>query len=176
MRHEGPIEFARSADVAPPVAAAAVAVAASLEMAERSLGGPVTYGRPAVDAESPSTAAVDPPSALPPVPHATFIADGTVPDGDVFPSGARFTKSWRLRNAGSVPFGPGAVLRWTGGDDLSSPGGEGAGKEKLVGWVGPGEPFEVAVEMQAPERAGRYIAYFRLSEGGREFGERVWAE
>ena len=53
----------------------------------------------------------------------------------------------------------------------------------LVGWLqvgeeglGEGEEIEVAVELSAPERPGRYVSHWRLlAPGGPKFGHRVWA-
>jgi next-to-BRCA1 protein 1 len=187
MRHEGPVNFLRAPVVKPAVAAADevdddAADKAGLEMTEREGPALVSSGRqPSLS----STVSATRTAAAPAAPHATFIEHGTVADGDIFPAGARFTKSWVLENAsGEQAFGPGSVLCWTGGDDLSpssssSPPGAATAndaREVDVGFVGPKERFVVKVEMQAPDRPGRYITYWRLRQGGHEFGERVWAE
>lgn len=42
--------------------------------------------------------------------------------------------------------------------------------------LGAGEEMEVAVQLSAPERPGRYVSHWRLlAPGGPKFGHRVWA-
>src|SRR6202012_207276 len=36
--------------------------------------------------------------------RASFVADNNIPDGQIFPPGAEFVKSWRMRNDGPGPW------------------------------------------------------------------------
>ena len=53
--------------------------------------------------------------------QAQFVSDLTAPDGSSFASGAAFTKTWRLMNAGTCTWTTSYNLVWAGGDALGSP-------------------------------------------------------
>lgn len=77
---------------------------------------------PAVD--STTTKAVTAPL------KASFVADATVPDGQVFPPGAEFMKSWRVINDGTHEWPETSELHFTGGEKL---------------WVDTASPQSIAV-------------------------------
>jgi len=116
-------------------------------------------------------------------PHsARFVADVTVQDGATVIPGTEFTKTWRLRNDGSLPWPETAGLVFVKGDILHQE------PVVAVGAVEPGQEVEVSVVLTAPPVSGRFICYWRLSahaEAERErcqpwlqtpFGQRVWAQ
>ena len=50
---------------------------------------------------------------------ASFISDTTVPDGQIFPPGAEFVKSWRMLNDGSSDWPETTELHYTAGEKFS---------------------------------------------------------
>jgi len=103
-----------------------------------------------------------------------FVKDVSIFDGTVVAPNADFTKIWRLRNSGNVPWPPMTHLVHVGGDLLS----ENSFVPLLLpeGGLAPNEETEVAVDMKAPSVGGRYVSHWRLvSPGGSKFGHRVWA-
>lgn len=100
---------------------------------------------------------------------ARFIRDVTVFDGTEVSPSSKFTKIWRMRNEGAVPWPQGTRIVFCGGDRLA------AAESVPVGRVEPGAEVDVAVDMAAPDRLGRYVGYWRLAgPAGRRFGQRVW--
>jgi len=108
----------------------------------------------------------------PELPGATFISDNNLEDGHVFPPGAEFVKTWRMRNTGNVDWIPSTTLAFVGGHRL----GNGPKEYKLGHVVKVGEEIDVEVlDNKAPELPGIYVSYWRLKdENGRLFGDRVW--
>ena len=79
--------------------------------------------------------------------HATFVSDGNIPDGQIFPPGAEFVKSWRMANQGSRDWPESTELVFVAGDRMA-PHGNSPRKVK-VGAVKAGEEVEiVAGEMK----------------------------
>ncbi|KAI0033815.1 hypothetical protein K488DRAFT_39315, partial [Vararia minispora EC-137] len=103
-----------------------------------------------------------------------YIADNNIPDGQIFPPGAEFVKSWAMRNDGSSPWPDTTELVFVAGDRLQVDGAH--GDRFKVGSVYPGETVDVWTgEMKAPELPGKYISYWRLSDGfGNRFGHSIW--
>lgn len=106
---------------------------------------------------------------------ATFVADITVPDGQIFPPGAEFVKCWRVLNDGGSDWPETTELVFVAGDALvidkqsqiSTVGSVKAGAEVDL-WTG---------ELKAPDAAGRYVGYWRLrDEKGNLFGNSIWIE
>ena len=108
-----------------------------------------------------------PPTAVPlPCDQAEFVKDLSVPDGSVLQPGAAFTKSWRLRNAGSCTWGGGYALVFVSGDYLYT-----LKSLPLPAVVRPGETVDLAVNLIAPLRAGNYRSNWMLSNAyGQAFG------
>merc|ERR1719421_2356014 len=104
---------------------------------------------------------------------ARFVRDVTVFDGTQMAPGTPFTKIWRLKNVGEMPWPPGTRMLFVGGDQMTT---EMSVPLSRAGAVLPGEEVDVAVEMLAPTELGRYLGYWRLvgPNGRRKFGQRVW--
>lgn len=103
---------------------------------------------------------------------ARYVADVTVEDGSSMNPGNRFIKIWRMRNEGSVAWPENTVLTFVGGDKLAT-------QDTIVlpQAVAAGAEVEIAVDMIAPQRPGRYVSYWRLaSPDGNRFGQRVWMD
>ncbi|KAH9081933.1 hypothetical protein EDB83DRAFT_2512748 [Lactarius deliciosus] len=106
--------------------------------------------------------------------RASFIADNNIPDGQIFPPGAEFVKSWRMRNDGPGSWPAETELVFVAGDKLVIDKTE----RFKVGIVSPGEEVDVWTgEMKAPDVPGKYISYWRLCDSkGRRFGHSIWAD
>jgi len=105
---------------------------------------------------------------------ARFVQDMSIHDGTQMAPGTKFTKIWRLKNVGEVPWPWGAILLRVGGDSIGGPDWAPIKHDGSI--VEPGQEVDVAVDMTAPADNGRYIGYWRLSGpwGRRKFGQRVW--
>ena len=100
-----------------------------------------------------------------------FISDVTIPDGSETECGAKFVKTWRMRNDGSTSWPEGTVLKFVGGvvtsDAATIP----------VKPLAVGEEMDISVTMTAPTVPSRYISYFRLcTPDGVRFGHRIWVD
>ncbi len=96
-------------------------------------------------------------SATPVCEQAFFEKDVNVPDGSQFAPGAAFTKTWRLRNAGTCSW-TGYVLVFDSGDLM------GGASPQIIGTVGPGQDVDVSVNLTAPSTAGSYRGYWRIRD------------
>lgn len=74
--------------------------------------------------------------------EATFVTDITVPDGQIFPPGAEFVKSWRMMNTGNVDWPESTELHYVSGEKfaLELHGGSSAVQ---VGAVTAGSEIEI---------------------------------
>uniref|UniRef100_A0A0C9S6F1 TSA: Wollemia nobilis Ref_Wollemi_Transcript_15057_2802 transcribed RNA sequence n=1 Tax=Wollemia nobilis TaxID=56998 RepID=A0A0C9S6F1_9CONI len=102
-----------------------------------------------------------------------FVQDVTIFDGTQLAPETPFTKIWRLRNNGTVPWPQHTQLVRVGGDDL------GAGNAVSLEIQEQGYPvdqeIDAAVDLVAPMQPGRYVSYWRLmAPSGQKFGQRVW--
>ncbi|KZW00588.1 hypothetical protein EXIGLDRAFT_145493 [Exidia glandulosa HHB12029] len=107
---------------------------------------------------------------------ATFISNNNVEDGHVFPPGAEFVKSWLMANEGSSSWPEATELVYVAGYRMAND--ENAPMRYAVGAVPSGGRADVvAADMKAPDVPGRYIGFWRLSDGlGNFFGHRVWCD
>lgn len=153
------------------------ATAAALTVAAELTNSAVqTPAPPATATSQPATsapAATEPPAGPSPTPEPTgctnqidFIADVTVPDDTVMGPGKTFTKTWRLRNAGTCT--------WTGDYDLVFDGGQAMGAPASVpigGSVPPNGTVDVSVEMTSPSTEGTHKGNWMLRDAqDRAFG------
>jgi len=115
-------------------------------------------------------------STVPQPLFATFLSDNNIPDGQMFPPGAEFVKSWKMANPGASDWPESTELVFVAGDRMAPTGG--VPRRVHVGAVKAGEEVEiVAGEMKAPEVPGRYVSYWRLSDGHDfHFGHSIWVD
>jgi hypothetical protein len=100
-----------------------------------------------------------------------FVADVTVEDGTPFNPGQPFVKIWKMRNEGTTAWPENTRLSYVGGDKLSNV------EAVAVPPMDPGVEVDIAVDMAAPSKPGRYVSYFRLlTPDGTRFGQRVWVD
>ncbi len=98
--------------------------------------------------------------------RAHFLADLTIPDGTVLSPGQPFTKTWRLRNAGTCPWTPDFRLVFIDGDPLAGPT-----TQPLTQTVPPGQSVDLSVPLVAPTRPGAYTSRWMLqTPDGHPFG------
>lgn len=111
----------------------------------------------------PPTATVPPePSATPLPPTNTadctnqgaFVADVTIPDNTTIQAGMVFTKTWRIRNAGTCIWGPDYTLDYYSGDRL------GFTTPISLPVTLPGSTIELSLRLQAPADPNTYQGNF----------------
>lgn len=100
-----------------------------------------------------------------------FVSDVSLEDGTHVAPEQTFVKIWKMRNEGAVAWPEATRLASVGGDKLSSV------ESVLVPPVEPNAEVDIAVDMTAPAKPGRYIGYWRLvTPDGNRFGQRVWVD
>lgn len=95
-----------------------------------------------------------------------FVADVTVPDGTVFSPNTAFTKTWRIRNGGTVTWTPAFSLVFSSGEQMGAPN-----QVPMLANVAPGAEVDISVTMVSPASAGRYISNWLMRDAnGQLFG------
>jgi hypothetical protein len=106
---------------------------------------------------------------------ARFEADVDTPDGSVIAAGTPFTKTWRVRNAGTSAWSAGYALAFVG-DNRMSGSGPAADSVPLPAAL-PGETVEVAVALAAPLAPGLHRSTWRpRNPEGMLFGDQLYVE
>lgn len=119
------------------------------------------FPRPQDAAESPQT----------PRYFARFVSDVSVEDGTSVNPEQSLVKIWKMRNESTVAWPENTRLAFVGGDKLASV------EAVAVPAVEPGNEVDIAVDMVAPSKPGRYVGYWRLAApDGTRFGQRVWVD
>ncbi|RIK15544.1 MAG: hypothetical protein DCC51_14570, partial [Anaerolineae bacterium] len=89
----------------------------------------------------------------------------TYPDGSEVRAGTQFTKTWAIRNTGSIAWSAGYTLARVGGTEM------GDTQQIEVTGIAPQQIAHVTIEMTAPETTGRYISRWRMrNPRGEYFG------
>lgn len=101
----------------------------------------------------PTATRAAPPTAI--CDLAQFVRDVTIPDGTVFAPGATFTKTWRLKNAGTCTWS-GYTLVFDSGELM------GGASPVSIGTVSPGQEIDLSVNLTAPLANGSYRGYWRI--------------
>jgi hypothetical protein len=156
-------------------AAGATAVAQLTQIAGKPIKEGVLVQQPTptatlapIKTDEPDTEPVKAPASPTPQPcdQAQFVADETVADGTQFKPGARFTKTWRLKNTGTCTWTRDYALVFASGDRM-----DGAKAVMLDERVRPGETVDVSVDLIAPEDPGEYTGRWMLRNAdGKLFG------
>jgi hypothetical protein len=106
-------------------------------------------------------------------PHAVYIKDVNLADGERVEEGSFLIKSWKLRNAGEEAWPEGTKVIFSRGDRLLPDGTE----EFALPPVQPGEEVTVSVPLQMPQKPGKVVSHFQLATPDRTvFGPRFWAQ
>lgn len=118
------------------------------------------------------TSTPEPPTPTPITPTplpcllAKFVQDINVPPGTVFTGGTKFTKIWRVENAGSCTWTRNFTLIWVAGDPLGS-----KSQVAIPGAVQPGQTVDLQIELVAPKTDGTYKGAWMINDNaGHIFG------
>ena len=87
-----------------------------------------------------------------------FVKDVTIPDDMELAPGEKFTKTWRLQNAGSCPWTIGYLLYFESGDSMGAP----ASLELTSETIQPGDTVDVSIDMIAPQETGTYQGNWKI--------------
>ena len=92
----------------------------------------------------------------------------------VMQPGQAFTKSWRLRNAGTCDWSPDFTLTYRTG---TTPAAQMGGSDLKIGKVvAPGETIDLSINLVAPSASGTYQGVWQMTDAAHTpFGERIWA-
>jgi hypothetical protein len=130
----------------------------------------------ATPTESPPTATVTPFPTETPKPGdlveegcnvAEFVTDVTIPDKTVIDADHKFTKTWRLLNAGTCTWTTQYRLVYHSGTKMAGPDKANA----IILPVEPGKTIDISVELRAPAMANTYKGFWVLEDQyGNQFG------
>jgi len=107
-----------------------------------------------------------------------FVKDVTIPDEMDIAPGESFTKTWRLQNAGSCPWGIGYLLYFETGDIMGGP----SSKDLTSETIRPGENLDISVDLVAPLETGTYQGFWKLRNvrgegfGVGEYSKAFWVK
>ena len=154
----------------PPPDTAATAIAQTIAALLTPTVGPPTLTSAPPTPTAVATATVVAPSATPGRAGCTdrvgFVTDVTIPDNSLLPPGATFTKTWRLRNAGTCQWSGDYALIFAGGNPLGAPEVVPIGRA-----VAAGETIDLSLSMTAPTTNGIYWGNWQLrNDAGVLFG------
>jgi len=103
---------------------------------------------------------------------ARFVCHGSIEDDTKLLPSTPFTKIWRFRNDGRIPWPESFQLLFVSkrkGDQMSGPD-----SVPFQARVESGAEFNASVDFVAPSHPGCYVGYWRLADmSGRKFGQRV---
>ena len=109
----------------------------------------------------------------------TFVRDITLDDLrlTVFPEvdqGEAFQKGWQVQNTGTCTWDQAYFIKYVrGSDPAAQMGGQ---PTSLSRKVAPGESYDLAMDLVAPEQAGKFVGYWQMHNGeGVSFGQTLWA-
>ncbi|MCW5876912.1 MAG: hypothetical protein KIS85_08520 [Anaerolineales bacterium] len=86
-----------------------------------------------------------------------FVSDVTIPDGQQVPAGDQFTKTWRLRNAGTCTWTTGYSVVFVSGNSMNGPA-----SQPLTANVVPGSTVDISVTLTAPTASGQHQGNWAL--------------
>ncbi len=100
-----------------------------------------------------------------------FVSDVTIPDNTPMTAGQTFTKTWKVRNAGSCAWDAGFKFAFTGGDAMDGT------TYTLPSSVAAGAVTDISVSLTAPNAAGTVRGNWRMSTAsGQFFGDEVYVQ
>lgn len=102
---------------------------------------------------------------------ARFVSDVTVEDSTNVNPEQPLVKIWKLRNEGNTAWPEATRLVYVGGDKISNV------DAVQVPAIEPNQEVDVALDIVAPIKPGRYVSYWKLATpDGSRFGQRVWVD
>ena len=103
--------------------------------------------------------------------NAELVDDVTIPAGVRLSPGARFIKTWKIRNSGKSVWGKGYALAFLGDNPMDGPDG------LSLPETSPGEVINLSIELKAPESTGIHRSAWQLkSAAGEYLGDILWVE
>ncbi len=85
-----------------------------------------------------------------------FVKDVTIPDGTNMATGAKFTKTWEIKNIGTCTWNKNYQIIFYGGDQMAA--------DTIFTFtdkdIEPGESVQISIEMTAPEKTGNFQSYW----------------
>jgi hypothetical protein len=97
---------------------------------------------------------------------AAFVSDVTIPDNTYMSPSQAYTKTWRLKNAGTCTWTTGYALVFDSGNIMSGPT-----SQNLAGNVAPGATVDLSVNLIAPGSNGTHRGNWKLrNDKGTIFG------
>jgi len=101
----------------------------------------------------------------------SFVSDVTIPDNTPVAVGQSFTKTWKVKNAGSCAWDAGFKFAFTGGDAM------GGTTYTVPSSVAAGSVTDISVAMVAPNKTGTLRGNWRMSTAsGQFFGDEVYVQ
>ena len=136
-------------------------------------GSPIVTATPNVLQPSSTIAPTNTTVVLPsntPVPipcdSAAFVGDVSIPDGTLFASNQRFTKTWRLKNTGSCTWTREYGIAFVDGSSMGA-----AAVVNLPNSVAPDQTVDLSLDLTAPVQPGTYRGNWKLrNASGGVFG------
>jgi hypothetical protein len=88
--------------------------------------------------------------------------------------GQPFTKTWRFKNVGAVPWGEGVKLVFVPGEQGGFESKKMQGPDAVdLGNIQPGKTVNVSVDLVAPQKLGHHRSYWRLQLGDGDWLEKI---
>lgn len=101
----------------------------------------------------------------------SFVSDVTIPDNTPVTPGQAFTKTWKVKNAGSCPWDAGFKFAFVGGEQM------GGAAFTLPSSIAAGAVYDVSVPMTAPNKSGTLRGNWQMqTAGGQFFGDQVYVQ
>ncbi|MBN1679873.1 MAG: C39 family peptidase [Anaerolineae bacterium] len=101
--------------------------------------------------------------------NAIYIADVTIKDDEVMAPGASFTKTWRVKNTGTLAWGPSYTLNLDKGTPMSTI------SSIPLPACAPGAECEISVTLTTPTQPGKHYNNWILKDSkGKPFGVILW--
>jgi hypothetical protein len=153
---------------------AAQTVAAQLTQVaiQQTSAPPPATNTPAAPTDTPLPPVTDTPAppTVTPTPACTdlvaFVSDVSIPDNTYFAASQSFTKTWRLKNAGTCTWTTGYALVFDSGNIMGGPT-----SQNLAGSVAPGANVDVSVSLTSPASNGTHRGNWKLrNDRGTIFG------
>lgn len=100
-----------------------------------------------------------------------FVSDVSIPDNTPVTPGQKFTKTWKVKNAGTCAWEAGFKFAFVTGDAM------GGATYTLPSAVAAGAVTDISVAMTAPSKSGTIRGDWRMSTaGGQFFGDQVYVQ
>jgi hypothetical protein len=100
-----------------------------------------------------------------------FVSDVSIPDNTPMTAGQTFTKTWKVRNAGTCAWDAGFKFAFTGGEQMNG------ATFTLPASVAAGAVYDISVPMTAPSKSGTLRGNWRMqTASGQAFGDEVYVQ